>query len=79
MEINFKDKFTILFKKVMGIDEITNDLSMNNMRQWDSLKHVELLTEIEEVFDIDIELEDIVSMTNVTGILQILSKYLSSK
>jgi len=79
MEIDFKDKFTILFKKVMGIDEITNDLSMNNMRQWDSLKHVELLTEIEEVFDIEIELEDIVSMTNVTRILQVLSKYLSSK
>lgn len=76
MDSSNQEKFASLFKKVMEVEEIKNDLSMNNMRQWDSLKHVELLTEIEEAFNIDIDLDDIMQMTSVDGILKVLSKYI---
>jgi acyl carrier protein len=66
----------MIFKKVMGTNEFRDDFSMDSLPKWDSLKHVELLTEIEEHFDIDIELQDIMKMTSVSAIKQVLTKYL---
>ena len=74
-EANHKQLET-LFKTVMGTNEFRTDFSMKSLPQWDSLKHVELLTEIEEQFGIDIDLQDIMKMTSVPAILQVLKEYL---
>jgi acyl carrier protein len=74
-DANFKQLETI-FKKVMGTNEFRNDFSMDSLPKWDSLKHVELLTEIEEQFGIDIDIQDIMKMTSVPAIVQVLKNYL---
>jgi acyl carrier protein len=74
-EANFKQLETI-FKKVMNTNEFRNDFSMDSLPKWDSLKHVELLTEIEEQFGIDIDMQDIMKMTSVPAIVQVLKNYL---
>jgi acyl carrier protein len=65
-----------IFKNTMRTKEFRDDLSMSTMTSWDSLKHVEFLTEIEEQFGINIDIQDIMKMTDVLSIKQVLAKYL---
>ena len=55
-------------------NEIINESSMENVENWDSLKHIELLTYIEEKFDIKLETEEMIQMTNYEEIKRILRK-----
>ncbi len=70
-----RTRFEKVFTHTMGVDECRVEYSMGQLTQWDSLKHVELLTEIDEVFEIEIEPTDLWKMTSVNGILDVLSKY----
>lgn len=69
--------FEDLFKRVMGVETCSPDMAMKKLIQWDSLKHVELLTELDETFEVQIEATDLWKMTSVTGILDVLSKYVA--
>jgi len=54
-------------------EEITDDLSMENTENWDSLKHMELVVAIEGTFGVQLTVDEIVSMVNMNKIKQILS------
>jgi acyl carrier protein len=73
-DVNEK-KLEALFKKVMNTKEFHDGLSMESLPKWDSLKHVELLTEIEDQFGLDIDMQDIMKMTSVSSIRSVLKKY----
>ena len=51
------------------IDELT---TMESIEQWDSLKHLQLVMEIEEKFGVVFETEEILEITSFTGIKNIL-------
>jgi hypothetical protein len=68
-------RFEGVFTRTMGVDQCRAEYAMGQLTQWDSLKHVELLTELDEVFGIQIEPTDLWQMTSVSGILDVLSKY----
>ena len=55
-------------------DEITDNLSIRNSDNWDSLKHMELVVSIEQVFGISLSMDDIVSMVNVKEIKNVLKR-----
>ena len=63
-------------KKIMsdlfGIseNEITDDTSVDNTKNWDSLKHMELIVSIEEEFDITLSADEIVSLTSFAKVKQ---------
>jgi acyl carrier protein len=59
----------VLGMKVADIDE---SLMMENSDEWDSLKHIELISEIEEVFGVNLEIEEMIAMTSYSDILHIL-------
>lgn len=40
-------------------EEINEDVSMNNSTKWDSMKHIEIITTLEEELNISFEVEDI--------------------
>ena len=48
---------------------------MDNIDNWDSLNHIQIITNIESDFDIEIEFEDTLNMLSVKSILKIVSKY----
>ena len=56
----------------MHIEEISDDLSMKDVEVWNSLKHMELVVSIEEVFGIELTFDEIVAMLTVSGIKQVL-------
>ena len=58
-----------------NLEDINDDLGPDEIESWDSLGHVELITSLEEVFDISLEVVDISRMYTIGGIKKILGKY----
>ena len=65
-------------KKVMGdvfnigVDSINSDSSPDNIENWDSLKHMNLIIALEEEFEIEFDVGEIVDSMNFALILNIL-------
>lgn len=74
MTNKYKDDFEKIFKKVIGVDSVTDDMEMNNIAEWDSLKQVQLIAELEEKLGLEFEFEDIISMTSIKKIDSVLNK-----
>ena len=64
-----------IYKRVLEIDQFTDDITMENTSEWTSLKHLRLLSTIESEFNIKIELKDMMDMTSVGSIRGVLKKY----
>lgn len=71
MEEKLKRIMADVFK--LSIDQIDELSSMDKIEAWDSLKHIELITTIEDNFGIKLETEEILEMTNFSDIKHILS------
>ncbi len=54
--------------------EVSENLSMDTCATWDSLCHMELIAEIERVFNIQLSFESIIKMRSVKGIIDVLNK-----
>ena len=65
-------------KKVMSdvfnidIESINNESSPDNIENWDSLKHMNLIVALEEEFEIEFDDEEIVESMNYLLIVNIL-------
>jgi len=59
-----------LIARVLEIPEqgITDELSFQSIPQWDSMKHLELISALEEAYDVEIEAEQIVELSQVAAI-----------
>lgn len=59
----------------LSLDEVTDQLSPSTCDKWDSVKNLQLLSEIESVFGIELEFEDMVNMTDFGKVKEGLKKY----
>lgn len=59
------------------MDKLDNkeSIKVNEIPQWDSVGHMELITLIEETFDLLLDTEDILSFTSYERGIEILKKY----
>jgi len=57
------------------IENLNDDMGPDEIEAWDSLEHVELITDLEEVFGIAIEVVDISRMYTIGDIKKIIKKY----
>ncbi len=56
-----KIKYDTAFTESFGIDESAlDDLEYESILEWDSVGHMGLIAEIEEAFDIELELDDVI-------------------
>lgn len=58
-----------------NVEDINDDLGPDDIDSWDSLGHVDLVTTLEEIFDISLEVVDISRMYTIGGIKKMLEKY----
>lgn len=58
-------KLEKLLKKTFQIEEINLDSSMDDIPEWDSFKHIELIISLEEEFKIKLEYTDTTEMTSI--------------
>lgn len=63
--------------KAFAMDKLDNkeSIKVNEIPQWDSVGHMELITLIEETFDLLLDTEDILSFTSYERGIEILKKY----
>lgn len=68
------DKLVKLLSDVFEIkeNEITIDLVKDDIDSWDSLKQMDLVLSIENNYDITLEMEEIVKMSSVKSIVEII-------
>lgn len=64
-----------LFKEVFKDElEITSSVSPRDIGSWDSLNHIILIKKIEEEFQFEFDLFDIVELKNVGDLINIIQK-----
>ena len=76
MEKKLKDIFSEVFK--IKISEINDKSSPDNVEQWDSLKHTNLIIALEEAFNISFTPDEMIEMLNFKLIKIILTQKLKS-
>lgn len=71
-EITGKLKF--VFEKVLEEKPIaiTRELSAKDIEKWDSLRHIQLINEVETTFSIKFKLREIMSMNNVGDLIDLI-------
>lgn len=72
-------KLTAIFRKIFSNDSLilSNELTANDVENWDSLTHMLLITEIENSFSIKFKLKDLNKMKNVGNLIEIIETRLS--
>ena len=71
-----QDKLKRIFSKILNIPiiEVTSDLSPNSCSSWDSFNMIKLVLAIEEKFEIKLEIEEVVTVTNFRDMVNIVEK-----
>ena len=80
MQINSKEldiKLEKILKKVFKIEKINLEDSIEDISEWDSFAHFQLMDEIEAEFKIEIEPNDVIIMTSIPIIKKKMMNYLS--
>jgi len=70
MKQDAKDKLKIIMSNIfkVGLSSINDDTTMENLDEWDSLAHMNLITTIEQDFSIRFDddlIEELVSFKNI--------------
>ncbi|MDD1552703.1 acyl carrier protein [Riemerella anatipestifer] len=71
-----KEKIIKIMAEVFEMDEnsFPQEISQETVENWDSLRHLSLIVEIEESFDVSFEPEEISEMITMDKILEMLQK-----
>ncbi len=69
-----RSKLRQVVAEAFGVDEavVTDALSYNAIREWDSVAHLGLVTAIEHAFAVEFEPDDITAMADVATIVGVL-------
>ena len=69
-------KLEELLKKIFKIQKINLESSIEDISEWDSLIHVQLISTIEKEFKIKIKFDDVMVMTSIPIIEKKIMNYL---
>lgn len=72
-----KEKYDSAFMTVFEIDadQLTDDLKYQSINSWDSVGHMALMAELENLFDIMLEMDDVVDFGSYNTGVKTLEKY----
>ena len=67
-------KLESVFQKVLEEKDITitREMTAQDVEKWDSLRHVQLISEVESAFGIKFKLREIMSMNNVGDLIDLI-------
>ena len=63
-----------VFEKVFQEKDltITREMTAENIEKWDSLRHIQLITEVEMAFGVKFRLREVLSMKNVGDLIDLI-------
>ena len=75
--MNNKEKYDQAFIESFSIDKskLGDNLEYNTIPEWDSVGHMGLIAELEEVFDIMMEMDDIIDFSSYKKGFDLIAKY----
>jgi acyl carrier protein len=73
-----ENKLIAIFAEVLNLEEakIVDELEYNSIPEWDSISHMALVAAIDDEFDIMLDTNDVIDMSNFKKAKEILEKYL---
>ncbi len=74
---NTTNNLLACFTEALGVesDLVTDKLAYQSIPEWDSIGHMALVAEIEDTFDIMLDTDDILNMSNVAITKSILKQH----
>ncbi len=60
----------------LEIDEIEEDCSQDTLEDWDSLGHLNLISEIEKTFKVKVTMDEVMEMTTYSKVREVVSNHL---
>ncbi len=72
-----QEKLIHAFSEALNIEinKVVDSLAYQSIPQWDSISHMVLISRLEEEFDISIETDDVIELSNFTKAREILKKH----
>ena len=72
-----KQKYDQAFIEIFSIDKskLGDNLEYNTIPEWDSVGHMGLIAELEEVFDVMMEMDDIIDFSSYKKGFELIAKY----
>jgi len=77
VKLNNKEKYKKVFIESFSINKnkLKKDVKYNSIKEWDSVGHMSMIANLEEVFDITFEMDDIIDFSSYETGKKILKKY----
>ena len=68
------DNLTTIFRTIFSDDTIVlrNEMTVNDVGNWDSLSHMLMITEVEDVFSIKFKLRELNKLKNVGALIELI-------
>jgi acyl carrier protein len=72
-----KEKYDDAFIESFSIDanKLNEKLEYNSIESWDSIGHMQMIAELEDSFEIELEMDDIINFSSYNKGMEILAKY----
>ena len=70
----------MLIASVLSIDinRLEHKTTINDIASWDSIKHLEIIIQLEQVFDITINDEEVIGLISLGRIIELVKKKASN-
>ena len=80
-EAHVKENIKKVFLDVFGMDEKKFHFGMTSeeIKEWDSLSHMNLVSGLEKEFGLSMEIDEISDMDSVNKVIEVVEKKLASK
>ena len=72
-----KDNYDQVFIVSFDLDakQLNDKLEYNSIKSWDSIGHMQMIAELEDAFEIEFEMDDIINFSSYDKGIEILVKY----
>ncbi len=75
-----KEKVRKVFQEVFnGLEGFRFDMTSEDIKEWDSLSHMNLVSGLEKEFSFSMEIDEISEMDSVTKVIEVVEKKLGGK
>ena len=68
-----EDRIIEILKDVLDVQEIDINSSQDTLDDWNSLRHLNLISELEDEFDLEFDPEEIAEMKSVKKIIEMIN------
>jgi len=72
--MNFEEEILEIAKRVLETDKVDLFANRENIDEWDSLAHLQIISEVEDKFDISIPFEEVSDIKSLSDFLKYIER-----